>query len=469
MKIKLTNRDIIWSYVGSIMSIGANVMLLPFIVHFLEDDMLGLWYIFASLGAIANLFDCGFSVTFARNITYCWGGAKKLNKENVDESINSEPDFLLMKKILTTCRLIYFIISFLALFLLVTFGTLYIFHLTGLNYGTVPVASWLIYAFGVFLNLYFGYYSSFLRGVGAVDEANINTIISKAVQIILTVLFLVCGFGLVGTCISYLISGTVLRVLGKRKFYNFQGIGDQLSKITYKFSSRELKELFIIIWHNAWRDGAISICNYFCNQVTTIICSMYLSLAETGIYSLGVQVTQAVATVAATLYTTYQPTLQEAYLNSDFSRIRKAMSVIVMSFVYLFFIGGFLLVFIGIPVLQILKPTTHITTGVILGLLLYQFMMKLRNCYTSYFSCTNRICYLNAFIVSAILCTFLSFVMIGPLHLGIWGLILAQICSQIYNFVVWPLRAHKEISLGIAEMFYLGSNALTEKFIRRNK
>lgn len=463
MKIKLTKRDILWSYIGSVMSIGANVMLLPFIVHFLEDDMLGLWYVFSSLGAIAALFDCGFSVTFARNITYCWGGAKKLCKENVEESKNVEPDFLLMKKILTTCKIIYFIISFSALILLSIFGTLYIYCLTGANYGTVPVISWCIYVVGVFLNLYFGYYSSFLRGVGAVDEANINTIISKTVQIILTIFFLVCGFDLIGICISYLVSGTVLRILGKTKFYKYKGIGDALSKITNKYSCVELKDLFMIIWHNAWRDGAISICNFFCNQVTTIICAMYLSLAETGIYSLGVQVTQAVATVAATLYTTYQPTLQEAYLNSDLPRIKKSMSVVVMSFVYLFLLGGLALITVGMPLLRILKPTIDITYGIVLGLLAYQFMLKLRNCYTSYFSCTNRICYLNAFIVSAFLCTTLSFIMIGPLHLGISGLIIAQICSQIYNFLIWSMRAHKEIGLGIRDMIYLGSAELLRR------
>ena len=55
-------------------------------------------YIFASIGAIATLFDMGFAVTFARNITYCWSGAKQLKKEDVVFVENSEPDYYLMKK-----------------------------------------------------------------------------------------------------------------------------------------------------------------------------------------------------------------------------------------------------------------------------------------------------------------------------------------------------------------------------------
>ena len=69
MKISLTKKDVIWSYIGTIISMGSNLIMLPFLMYFLDSDMLGLWYIFASIGAIATLFDMGFAVTFARNIT----------------------------------------------------------------------------------------------------------------------------------------------------------------------------------------------------------------------------------------------------------------------------------------------------------------------------------------------------------------------------------------------------------------
>ena len=78
MRIELTRKDVGWSYIGTIVSMGANFFMLPFLIYFLDGDMLGLWYVFSSIGAIAALFDMGFGVTFARNITYCWSGAKKI-------------------------------------------------------------------------------------------------------------------------------------------------------------------------------------------------------------------------------------------------------------------------------------------------------------------------------------------------------------------------------------------------------
>ena len=69
---------------------GSNFLMLPMIIFYMNDSMVGLWYVFASIGTIATLFDFGFSVTFARNITYCWSGANKLKKEDVEFIENKE-------------------------------------------------------------------------------------------------------------------------------------------------------------------------------------------------------------------------------------------------------------------------------------------------------------------------------------------------------------------------------------------
>lgn len=458
MKVRISRKDVIWSYVGTLMSMGANLLMLPFLMYFLDADMLGLWYVFASIGAIAILFDMGFSVTFARNITYCWSGAKSLKKEDVDFTSNSEPDYYLMKKVLATCKLIYGVLGGAALVLLLSVGTIYVHYVSRNINSVVPVIAWIVYAIAAFFNLYYGYYASFLRGVGAVDQANKNTVYARAAQIILTIVLLWCGMGLIGACAAYLVYGTVFRLLGKHHFYRYKNIGAHLKAIPGKIQKKEIKELFNIVWHNAWRDGAISIANYFCNQASTVICSMFLSLAEVGVYSIGVQIAQAIAQISGTLYTAYQPELQSAYISSNEEKMKKSMSIIVMTFIYLFVIGTVAVIYIGLPILKLIKPSTVVSVPVLLGLCVYQFMLKFRNCYTSYFSCTNRILYVKGFISSAILCVVLSLVLIGPLKMGVWGLIFAQILSQaVYNVWKWPYLAHKELRLSTIDMVKSGS------------
>lgn len=458
MKIRLSKMDVIWSYVGTIMAMGANLLILPFLMYFLDEEMLGLWYVFASIGGIATLFDMGFSVTFARNITYCWSGAKTLKKDNVEFIDGSGTDFRLMKQVLVTCKIIYGILGGAVFLLLASLGTVYISHISKDIHSSVPTIAWIIYAFAAFLNLYYGYFAAFLRGVGAVDRANKNTVYARLAQILLTIILLVSGTGLIGVSIGYLVYGTVFRLLGKYHFYKFRKIGDSLAKITEEPEKEQIKSLFFVVWHNAWRDGVISIANYFCNQASTVICSMYLTLPEVGVYSIGVQIAQAISQISGTLYTAYQPSLQSSYISSDTVKMNKSMSVIVMTFIYLFLLGMIAVIIIGLPILRIIKPSIVVSVPVLIGLCVYQFMLKFRNCYTSYFSCTNRILYIGGFISSAVICVVLSFAFIGPLNWGIWGLICAQILSQlIYNIWKWPFLAHREMKLSFREMVRIGT------------
>ncbi len=462
MKINLTKKDVIWSYIGTIMSMGANLLMLPFLMYFLDEDMLGLWYIFASIGAIATLFDFGFAVTFSRNITYCWSGARQLKEEDVVFVENSEPDYKMMKQVLVTCKIIYAILSSIALLLLLIIGTPYIIFISREITSIKHIIAWFIYAIATFLNLYYGYFASFLRGVGAISRANKNTVIARGIQIILMVVLLVLGTGIIGACIAYLAYGTVFRILGKYYFYTYQEIGNKIDSIKEKPSKKQIINMLKVVWHNAWRDGMISVCNYFCNQASTIICSIYLPLAQTGVYSMGVQIASAIAQIAGTLYNAYQPELQSAYINNNKEKMRDTMSMIVISFIYLFILGTIVFFIIGIPILRIIKSSAIVSMPILLGLCVYQFILKFRNCYTSYFSCTNRIIYMNGFIVSAILCVLFSFISIGIFDFGIWGLIGAQIISQaLYNLWKWPIKAHEELELSVKEMVKTGTVQLT--------
>ena len=447
MQIHITRTDAFWSYVGTIVSMGANFFMLPFLMYFLSADMLGLWYVFVSIGVITSLFDFGFAVTFSRNITYCWSGAAELKKEDVAFSEVGEPNYELMQDVLATSRFIYAVISTIAFIFLVTLGTVYVRYITRDTGGNVPVISWLIYASAAFLNLYYGYYASFLRGVGAITQANKNILYARTAQIILMIVLLFCGTGIIGACTAYLAYGIVFRLLGKYHFYKYKGIGKNLARVKVKPSFMKLKEVFLIVWHNAWRDGLIAICDYLCSQVSVIICSVYLPLSETGVYSIGVQLAAAITQISKTLYTAKQPELQNAYVNSDLEAMRKTMKSIVVTFVSLFILGvvGFILV--GRPLLRLVKPSAVVSVPVFLGICAYHIMLGFRDCHASYFSCTNRILYLKSYIISAIAGVVLSFAGMSLLNVGVWGLIAAQIISQgVYNVWYWPYKAYQELS-----------------------
>lgn len=460
MIVRLNNKDYIWSYIGVFVSVGSSALLLPFILYYLTDDMYGLWSVFQSVASITVLFDFGFSTTFARNINYCWCGAAELKKTGVAYSENKAPNFVLMKKTMTACRVVFLLLSLLAFFCMLIPGTAYIRHICDSLFNGEVLAAWLIYVAAIFLNLYYGYFSSFLRGVGAISHVNRVTVISRLVQIIATILLLMCGCGIVGTGIAYLLYGFVLRILSRCAFMRFHGIGEGLSAIKEKTSRDEVRELFLIVWHNASKEGIVTLSNYLANQACTIIGPLFVSLKMIGTYSLAVQLATVLSNVAGALYTANQPVLQSAYISNDEMLTKRTMSLIVVSYTLLYGVGSAFVVLAGLPILRLIKPDTTPSVLIMLGVGFYQFMLKFRNCYTSYFSCTNRILYARAFIVSSVFGVVQAMIYLN-IGLGIWGLILAQIISQgIYNVWYWPLKAHREMALDFSQTIRYGIEEL---------
>ena len=152
-------------------------------------------------------------------------------------------------------------------------------------------------------------------------------------------------------------------------------------------------------------------------------------------------------------------------MNKDIFNMRKTMATIVFMYILTFIVGMFLVIVVGLPILRIIKPDVTIALPLLLAVSANQFILKYRNCFTSYFSCTNRIIYMNAFVFSALLCLLLSFLFMGILHYGVWGLVGAQIISQaVYNLWYWPCKANRELDLTFCGTFQIGSSVILRKF-----
>lgn len=457
MNISIKKRDILWSYGSMALTMAVNLLLLPLYIYFFTPDMVGLWYVFISIGSIALLFDFGFSITFARNITYCWSGAQELKTKHVVFSESKEVNFSLLKAILKACQSIYAILGGSALVLMYTLGMYYIGSLVGPSSRWEAYIAWAAYGFGIFLNLYYSYYISFLRGVGAITLANKSIVYARLLQMVFTIILLLLGFDIIGASVGYLIYGFGFKLFGHRYFYNYEHIGEKL-RLATNLGATSTADIFRTIWYNAWRDGIVSISNYISTQATIIISSFYLSLEQTGMYSIAIQLTTAVAVVASTLYNTYQPAFQNAYITKDQPRLRELFSFSVTLFIVIYWVGVFCLWLIGLPLLNMIKSNFVISNTVLLGAGVMQFIIYYRNCYTSYFSCTNRIIYVKSFIFSSAIGLVLSLAFMQFFNLGIFGLLGGIILSQcMYNSWYWLYKAHKEMRIGWIESIIKGS------------
>ena len=469
MGIKSSKKDVTWNYLGIFFSMGSNLIILPFMMRLLDSDFLGLWYVFLSIGGIVALFDFGFNPTFDRNVAYCWSGVDYLTKEGaiVTDLQTKKPNFVLLKKVLKLCRLIYLLISLIALVILAGGGTFYIFYVARDIYGYEVVVSWALYVLAVFLNLYYGYFATFLRGVGAVAEYNKISVAARIIQIAATIVLLYLGLGIIAASIAYLLYGCILRLLSKNVFYRYKGIGDELKRVKIEGDSNELKSLFSTIWHNTWKDGLVAVSNYGAGQASTLITSLFFSLELTGIYSISLQLVTAIATVSAALYTAFQPSMQSAYANDRKEDSKKLMAVSMIVFTSIFWLGVLALSTVGIPILKFIKPEHTYDRVVIITLSVYIFFFNRQSYYASFISNTNHIPYVIPYIVSSAVGLGLALLFVYY-DLGIFGLILGQFIAQLaFNVWKWPHEVYKMLDSNWLDFIKTGFREILGKIRRR--
>lgn len=460
---KVTKSDVVWNYIGTFMSLGGNFLVLPFVMYYLDSEILGLWYVFLSIGGIVTLFDFGFTPTFARNVAYCWSGAKSLSKTDVIYVDLCEPNIALLKKVIYTCKRIYLVISLIALSILLTIGLAYICNVSKNISGYAHIIAWLIYSFAIFSNLYYGYYTTFLRGVGAIAQVNKATVISRIFQIVLSIILLFLGFGIIGVSIAYLLYGFLFRFVSKILFYRYENIGDRIKTDPTSIQLNDIKETFILVWHNAWRDGLVSLSNYLSNQATVLISSMYFSLTDTGMYSISIQLITAIATISGALYGTFQPSLQASYINRDFDGSKKMMSLAMTVYCILFWIGVAVLIVIGIPMLRLIKTDIVFNIPLLIAIAVYEFLFKHHSYYASYISNTNNVPYVKPYILSSLLAIAFATLLASYTSIGVWSLIYAQAIVQgAYNNWVWPYKVMKTLKTNPVQMFKIGLGEIDE-------
>ena len=101
-------KDVAWSYANIFFTIGAGVILLPFILHKMPQETIGVWNIFQTITALVMLLDFGFRPFFARNINYIFSGVKSLQKTGVNHiDLDTKVDYSLLKGALVAMKRFY--------------------------------------------------------------------------------------------------------------------------------------------------------------------------------------------------------------------------------------------------------------------------------------------------------------------------------------------------------------------------
>ena len=348
---------------------------------------------------------------------------------------------------------------------MLSLGSYYIYKIGSFN----AIYSWVIYSLAIFVNMHYGYYNSFLRGVGAIAESNKASLYTKLIQVACSVLLLLFGYGLIGVSIAFLVSGIFLRAYSYTVFMKYEGIGTKLKSVQTGDIKEKVRDLFKIVWHNASKEGLITLSNYLSTQANTLICSSVLGLASTGSYGLSVQFAAIISTLSSVPFQVNHPKLQEMSISGNTADGKKIFSFAMSLYTIIFIILSLFLI-LCIPIIIWLKPTYSIDTFMLICILVYMFIYHYYHLFCSYISTFNTLPYTRSFILTALLSVATSFIFAKYLHFGIWALILCPLLvSLAYNAWKWPWYVFKKkLEMSPVQLYGIGTGEII-KYIKKFK
>ena len=438
-------KDIAWSYAGTAFMIGAGIILLPFILHKMSQETVGIWSIFMTINYLVLLLDFGFRPTFASNISYIFSGVKTLQKEGVAHAdAEASVDYDLLKGSLIAMRRFYRWMALGVLALLGTVGTGYFYFIMQKYSGDRQDAmiAWILLIGINCYNLYTFYYDALLTGKGYIKRGQQINIFGQAIYIALAIGLIYAGLGLTAIVASQLVAIVVRRVLSYRVFFT-QELQAHLSTA----QAKEPKEILSAITPNAVKVGMTQLGGFLVNKASMLLAPVFVSLEMVACFGITVQVMDILARCGSVFYQSYLPKLAQCRAEQDTTGLKRYYLLCTGSLIAIYVVGGLLWVLLGNWALDLIGSQTYfVPTAMLCVMLLISLLEQNHATSAGFIMADNKIPFFIPSLVSGAATVVLLWLFLDPLHMGLWGLILAPGVAQLaYQNWKWPSVVIKEL------------------------
>lgn len=437
-------KDLFANYASYFLRLASNIILLPFILGYLNSSEYGLWNIYISLGAFVNLVDVGFGLILTRYATYAFCGAKAINADGLPEMDDKgSTNFQFLLRIFLTAKNIYSKLFFATIGIGFACGTYLYIKYSVIIDARVLVLSWIIYAISCCIQLYYVSYNCIIKGMGKIKESSYYYIIQHLIHISLALLLLRKGMGILGLSLSTLISTLVFRFLNARFlrcFFKKNGIS--LSSNIEK--DNDYKNIYYAVKTNTKGIALVTVTNYITGYGITIICSLFLPLDKIASIGITNQLISLVCTVGSTAFSTYTAKMGNAIISGRKKELIKLFIRTDSWFYFCFFCGIICILLLGPWALALIKSNTVLLgKKFILLFSLSSFFTYNSQRYTNFIMLFNKQPHVKAFFFSSISIVIISFVTLWITR-DLLGYVLPSIFVQAtYNAWKWPIEAIK--------------------------
>ena len=436
-------KDVAWGYAATVFNVGAGLILLPFILHKMSADTVAVWNIFQTITFLVFLLDFGFRPSFARNLSYIFSGVRSLQTIGVEQA-SGNVDYGLLKGTIRAMRVFYRWVALGVLALLLTAGTAYFWFILQKYSGNRQDAlvAWVILVAVNCYNIYTLYYDSLLTGKGYIKRNQQIIIVGQATYLIVAIGLIYAGLGLTAIVSAQLLSYIIKRTLSRRVFFT-----KEMREALSEAEEQDYKAILKVITPNSLRVGLTNLGGFVVTKSALFIGSAFLPLAEIAAFGITMQVIDVLARCGSVMYQSYIPRLAQCRAERDIPALRRYYWLSVAALVTIYVVGGVAFVLLGDVAIALLRsetsflPTTMLSAVLVISLLEQNHVLA-----ATFIMADNKIPFMWPSLISGAATIVLLLVMLGPIGMGLWGMILAPGIAQLaYQNWRWPSMVIREL------------------------
>jgi O-antigen/teichoic acid export membrane protein len=415
--------------------VGGSLLTLPLALRLVPATELGLYYTFLGITAMATLLDFGLGSTVARNCTYAYSGAKRLDPLGLPPmSEKGGPNFDLLSELTAACKSYYYWIGAFLAVILVVGGGLFI-HTQIVREG-MPLhlmGAWLLFALTSAHAFGTGFWNNFLIGIGEVGLAARIGLASQLIGLTIVIGGLFAGLGIWSYGLGMGISGILARHLAKKEY---------LKRILQKPSTgwNQHKQILRTMWPMAWRQGLVLVGAFLIQRFGTLLVTSELGLERAATYGLTIQVQAVIFQVCGVPLLIAMPHITRWRLEGNIVRVKKEF----FTRAYLGLVmAGFLLMILayqGQALLTLIGSNTPLLAPPLFILCAIFGILELHTvAYNHLVLAENRNPFVYPVLITGVASVFIG--MIAVKYWGIAGVILASGAAQS-AFIHWFVVIH---------------------------
>jgi O-antigen/teichoic acid export membrane protein len=435
-------------YVSLLFTVGGHLLVLPLAYRYLSVSQLALWFNYITLYSLILLLDFGITSTMARSFSQAWG-----SKVTDLETGHLRPDYERFASIYRASQAIYSKVALAGLAFALVAATPYLLLIgeQASDYRDV-LYSWPIYCAALYLSLRQLYLVPALRGMDKIERIYIANIVSKFMQVGVTLLLLMVGTGIIAVSVGFLLSTLISRLL-LRNFFRRE-IGEIGNALDWHGQHADDKEIQKSMAPKVLKHGMNSLAIFFQDKAALFYVSAFCGLETTSRYGLTMQIIGLIAAISNVYYNSVYSKMIEGHVQDDVDAIRKHLRNAASVQIGMIAAGGIGLYFFGSWVLNIAGVSNVIIDdqGLVL-MVVYVAIFNFQLICASYLHIRDDYSMLWPNIISSVAFIVLTSAAAAAFNINYITVILIQLTVLLaYNAWKWPVKTRQILQIHVREV-----------------